>query len=68
MNIWTSEERLHRQLFQLATEDFQCLQLVPRSRLRQTVALGLYTEMGIYRDNLSAIFIGDKLLPIIVIA
>ena len=25
-------------------------------------------EMGIYRDNLSAIFIGDNFLPIIVIA
>ena len=25
-------------------------------------------EMGIYRDNLSAIVIGDNLLPIIVIA
>ena len=28
----------------------------------------LQTEMGIYRDNLSAIIIGDNLLPIIVIA
>ena len=27
-----------------------------------------YPEMGIYRDNLSAIVIGDNLLPIIVIA
>ena len=26
------------------------------------------TEMGIYRDNLSAIVIGDNLLPIIAIA
>ena len=28
----------------------------------------LYTEMGIYRDNLSAIVIGDNFLSIIVIA
>ena len=28
----------------------------------------LSAEMGIYRDNLSAIVIGDNLLPIIVIA
>ena len=28
----------------------------------------LYSEMGIYRDNLSAIVIGDNLLLIIVIA
>ena len=28
----------------------------------------VHTEMGIYRDNLSAIVIGDNLLPIIVIA
>ena len=28
----------------------------------------LLAEMGIYRDNLSAIVIGDNLLPIIVIA
>ena len=28
----------------------------------------LLPEMGIYRDNLSAIVIGDNLLPIIVIA
>ena len=27
-----------------------------------------YPEMGIYRDNLSAIVIGDNFLPIIVIA
>ena len=31
-------------------------------------ALVVYTEMGIYRDNLSAIVIGDNFLPIIVIA
>ena len=29
---------------------------------------GAQPEMGIYRDNLSAIVIGDNLLPIIVIA
>ena len=29
---------------------------------------GLCAEMGIYRDNLSAIIIGDNFLPIIVIA
>ena len=28
----------------------------------------LQTKMGIYRDNLSAIVIGDNFLPIIVIA
>ena len=32
------------------------------------ISHGLDPEMGIYRDNLSAIIIGDNLLPIIVIA
>ena len=30
--------------------------------------MSLWAEMGIYRDNLSAIVIGDDFLPIIVIA
>ena len=33
-----------------------------------TFATGIVAEMGIYRDNLSAIIIGDNFLSIIVIA
>ena len=34
----------------------------------QNVTAWLLAEMGIYRDNLSVIVIGDNLLPIIVVA
>ena len=38
-------------------------------QIKRSVASGSPPqEMGIYRDNLSAIVIGDNLLPIIVIA
>ena len=40
----------------------------PQNHLRVFDAYALLVEMGIYRDNLSAILIGDDLLPIIVIA
>ena len=36
--------------------------------VKTSVGISLYAEMGIYRDNLSAIVIGDNFKPIIVIA